>query len=304
MVEKTNQRPRVKQNSRNNATPPTVLARLSQSNPCWPPPAPAIPKVMAMITQPHVSSMIAVVTMSWPRLRRMKFISRTTMATILMEEIDSAVPRNSDGTSRSPPLNRMAGPNWPSKKPQAKGKAMPHSATASAAPPDLRTSLRSVSMPVSSNSIRMPICDRPSIMPFWVSSLGNRKCWASGQSQPNRDGPRMIPANRVPISDGWPMRCMASPNSRPVTSSKMTSATRMASLLPLPLAPLPAAAAVPCRLRRLAGRMTLRCGRGMGGRPDNTEPSDGKQQEQPQHKDCGTAADKMHGKSARTAAFW
>ena len=68
-----------------------------------PPPAPAMPKVMAMITQPHVSSMIAVATMIWPRLRRMKFISRTTIATILIEEMDSAVPRNSDGTSRLPP---------------------------------------------------------------------------------------------------------------------------------------------------------------------------------------------------------
>ena len=44
--------------------------------------------------------MMAVATMIWPRLRRMKFISRTTMATILMEEMESAVPRNSDGTSR------------------------------------------------------------------------------------------------------------------------------------------------------------------------------------------------------------
>ena len=51
-----------------------------------------------MITQPVVSSMIAEATMIWPRLRRMKFISRTTIATILMEEIESAVPRNSDAT--------------------------------------------------------------------------------------------------------------------------------------------------------------------------------------------------------------
>ena len=50
---------------------------------------------MAMMIQPMVSSMIADDTMIWPRLRRVKFISRTTAATILIDEIDSAVPRNS-----------------------------------------------------------------------------------------------------------------------------------------------------------------------------------------------------------------
>ena len=49
-----------------------------------------------MMIQPIVSSMMAEATMTWPRLRRMKLISRTTMATILTEEIDSAVPRNSE----------------------------------------------------------------------------------------------------------------------------------------------------------------------------------------------------------------
>ena len=48
-------------------------------------PAPAMPKVMAMITQPMVSSRIAEATMIWPMSRRMKFISRTTMATIFTE---------------------------------------------------------------------------------------------------------------------------------------------------------------------------------------------------------------------------
>jgi hypothetical protein len=44
--------------------------------------------------------MIAEVTISWPTVWRMKFISRTTIATILTEEIDSAVPRNNDVTRR------------------------------------------------------------------------------------------------------------------------------------------------------------------------------------------------------------
>ena len=117
ITEKTSQRPAVKQKARNRATPATVLPRPNQSTPPGPLPwlpAPAMPKVMAMITQPHVSSIMAVATMIWPRLRRMKFISRTTMATILMEEIERAVPKNSDGTSRPPlpkPSNSSAGPN-------------------------------------------------------------------------------------------------------------------------------------------------------------------------------------------------
>ena len=53
-----------------------------------------------MMIHPTVSSMIAEATMIWPRLRRMKCISSMTIATILIEEIDSAVPRKSDVTSR------------------------------------------------------------------------------------------------------------------------------------------------------------------------------------------------------------
>ena len=55
---------------------------------------------MAMMIQPMVSSMIAEARMTWPTLRRMKFISRTTIATIFTEEIDSAVPRNSEAMKR------------------------------------------------------------------------------------------------------------------------------------------------------------------------------------------------------------
>ena len=50
--------------------------------------------------QPMLSSMIAEARMTWPTMRRMKFISRTTIATILTEAIDSAVPRNSEVISR------------------------------------------------------------------------------------------------------------------------------------------------------------------------------------------------------------
>jgi len=55
---------------------------------------------MAMITQPIESSQIAEAMMICPRLRRVKPISRTTAATILIEEIDKAVPRKSEVSRR------------------------------------------------------------------------------------------------------------------------------------------------------------------------------------------------------------
>ena len=57
--------------------------------------------------QPTLSSMMAEARMTWPTTRRMKFISRTTMATILTEAIDRAVPRNSAVISRLPGSGNM-----------------------------------------------------------------------------------------------------------------------------------------------------------------------------------------------------
>ena len=149
-------------------------------------------KIMAMMIQPMVSSMIAVATMIWPTLRRMKFISRTTTATIFTEEIDSAVPRNSEATSRASGCgSRLSGRNSPSAKPQMKGTTMPATEIAIAALPTLRTSLRSVSMPVSSSSSRMPNCAMPSISAFCSGAGGKIACCASGHTQPNSEGPSM-----------------------------------------------------------------------------------------------------------------
>ena len=67
----------------------------------------ARPKEMAMMIQPPESSRMAEATMIWPTSRRMKFISRTTMATILIEEIESAVARNSAVTKRACGLGRI-----------------------------------------------------------------------------------------------------------------------------------------------------------------------------------------------------
>ena len=57
-------------------------------------------EVMAMIVHPTVSSMIAEATRIIPTLRRMKFISRTTIATIFTDATDSAVPINSEVINR------------------------------------------------------------------------------------------------------------------------------------------------------------------------------------------------------------
>ena len=57
-------------------------------------------KVMAMMIQPMVSSITAEATITCPMLRRRKFMSRTIMATILTEEMASAVPRKREETSR------------------------------------------------------------------------------------------------------------------------------------------------------------------------------------------------------------
>ena len=58
------------------------------------------PKMMAMMTQPMESSQMAEATMICPRLRRVNPISRTIAATILIDEMDKAVPRNRDVSRR------------------------------------------------------------------------------------------------------------------------------------------------------------------------------------------------------------
>ena len=96
-------RPTVKLTAMNNAVPMMLRPTDHRSTV----PAEASPKATAMMTQPMVSSRIAEATMIWPRSRRMKFISRTTMATILTEEIDSAVPRKIAVTSRASGLGKI-----------------------------------------------------------------------------------------------------------------------------------------------------------------------------------------------------
>ena len=92
----TRRRPMVKLASRNNPVPSTPCASVSAlTEPCK-----ARLEVIAIMVHPIVSSMMAEATSVIPIFRRMKFISRTTMATIFTEAIDSAVPRNIEVINR------------------------------------------------------------------------------------------------------------------------------------------------------------------------------------------------------------
>ena len=64
-------------------------------------PSAAMPVMTAMMIQARVLLRIAVARMICPTSRRMAPISINTMATILTDEMESAVPRNSAVTSRS-----------------------------------------------------------------------------------------------------------------------------------------------------------------------------------------------------------
>ncbi len=115
--------------------------------------------------------------MTCPTTRRMKFISRTTMATIFTDAIDSAVPRNSAVISRLPGSGSTeSGSIPPSATPQVNGMRMPMRDANTAARPVWRTSLRSVSMPVSSSRRRMPNCATASIIAFCSGFFGNSSC--------------------------------------------------------------------------------------------------------------------------------
>ncbi len=96
MVRATSRWPIVRLKARNSAVPARLAPMVGRSTVPWE----AMPEITAMMIQAMVSSRIAVARMSWPRSRRIAPMSISTMATILTEEIDSAVPRNSAVTSR------------------------------------------------------------------------------------------------------------------------------------------------------------------------------------------------------------
>ena len=182
------------------------------------------------MTHPTVSSMIAEAISVMPTFRRINPISRTTVARIFTEAIDNAVPRNSEVTIRWSGFGIIAaGSSSPSANPEAKGSTIPAADALMAARRAFFTSRRSVSIPVSSNSIRMPSCETASIMLFCCGLAAKTARCASGQIAPNTEGPSRIPAISCPMTAGCPIRCIASPIRRPTRSSRTICARKSAS---------------------------------------------------------------------------
>jgi hypothetical protein len=111
-----------------------------------------------------------------------------TIATILIEEIDSAVARKSEVTIRWPGFGSIdSGKNSPRVNPHANGTNMPEMEAKNAARRAFLTMARSVSIPVSSRSIRMPSWEMASSIFFWSGTSGNRVWYAAGHRAPSTD---------------------------------------------------------------------------------------------------------------------
>ena len=92
-----------------------------------------------------------------PGSRRANFMSRTTIATTLIEEIDSATARKSAVAIRRFGSGKNSGGSMkPSERPQAKETRTPVAEMASAGRPTVRISFASASMPVSSSNSSTP----------------------------------------------------------------------------------------------------------------------------------------------------
>ena len=194
MTKNTRRRPIVRLATMKRTVPTMLCAKgIGSIDPCR-----ARLKMIDTMIQPMLSSMMAEARITWPTTRRTKFISRTTIATILTDAIESAVPRNSDVINRFCGSGNMpSGSISPSTKPQTKGMTMPISEANNEARPVCRTSLRSVSIPVSKSSSRIPNCEIASIIAFCSGVFGKSACRRSGRSRPNRDGPRIRPAIKL-----------------------------------------------------------------------------------------------------------
>src|SRR5712691_80976 len=112
---------------------------------------------------------------------------------------------------------------------------MPATEMLAAARPIFRTRRGSVSIPVSSSSMRMPSCPTASIMLRCSPLSGKTACCASGQRAPKIEGPSRTPAMSWPMTAGCPMRCIASPSNRPTRSSRTTWVMKMTSEAPGPV---------------------------------------------------------------------
>ena len=220
-------------------------------------------KMTAVIIQPTVSSMMADARIIWPTLRRIKFISRITVATIFTEAIDKAVPRNSEVINRLLGSGNMeSGKTWPSATPHANGTTMPAREAIADAAPVRRTSLRSVSIPVSSSSISTPNWETASSIAFCSLAAGKMACCHSGSSAPSREGPSTRPAMSWPITPGCLKRIISSPSKRPTNISNASCAMNTNSDGPLcGSPPLAAKAGTALSPHSVSGAHTQKSGR-------------------------------------------
>ena len=177
--------------------------------------------MIAMMIQPMVSSMIAEATMIWPTLRRMKFISRTTMATILTEEIDSAVPRNSEVTRRACGCGS-------SESGQELRRARSRRRTARDAgerDADRRAAdlahQREIGLHAGQQQQQQDAELRDAVDHAPSARASSERARAARRARARRTPTGRAGCRRAvaPITAGWPIRCMTSPRPRPTAIS-------------------------------------------------------------------------------------
>ena len=200
--------------------------------------------------QPIVSSRIAEATMIWPRSRRMKFISRTTIATIFTEEIDSAVPRKIAVTRRASGFGSSAsGSISPSAKPQMNGSADAGGGDrhGGAADPlhQLQIGFHAGQQQQHQNAELRHRIDHALLLGACPGTARAARAARSGRAPTAR---AKAPPMSCPITAGWPIRCAASPISRPTSSRSPSSAMKIASEL---------TEAAPSAANAAVGRMTM-----------------------------------------------
>ena len=143
--------------------------------------------------------MIAEARITWPTVRRIKFISRITVATILTDAIESAVPRKSDVIRRLLGSGSIEfGQGFAERNPASEWHDDAGNRGEADAPPVRRTSFRSVSMPVRSKSIRTPNCETASSMAFCSFAAGKIACCQSGASAPSSGRAEHQARNQLP----------------------------------------------------------------------------------------------------------
>ena len=184
----------------------------------------ARPKMMAMMTQPIVSSMIAEATMICPRLRRMKLISRTTIATILTEEIDSAVPRNSEvirrwsGSRQQRLRQELAEREAAGERDGDAGERDADRRAARPCAPARQVGLHAGEQQQHQDA---ELRDRRRSCSSARACAGKIACCSLRPERAEHRRSEQEAGEQLPMTAGWPMRCMTSPNRRPTSSRTM-----------------------------------------------------------------------------------